>query len=49
MTLAIFFAVTEDVGTMAPTCFGPCIMPLKKRISSSNFFSNRSFKRRTMA
>jgi hypothetical protein len=44
MTLAIFFAVMDDVGTMAPTFFGWLTMPLKKRISSSNFCSRRCFR-----
>ncbi|MGG2477569.1 hypothetical protein ACNVD4_19530, partial [Rhizobium sp. BR5] len=44
MTLAIFFAVIDDVGTMAPTFFGWLTMPLKKRISSSNFCSKRCFR-----
>ncbi len=43
MTLAILRAVIEEVGTMEPTVFGPCIIPLKKRISSSNFLPSRSF------
>jgi hypothetical protein len=48
MTLAIFRAVMEEVGTMEPTVFGPCIIPLKKRISSSNFLPSRSFRRNAM-
>jgi hypothetical protein len=44
--LAIFRAVIDEVGTMEPTVFGPCIMPLKKRISSSNFLPRRSFRRK---
>ena len=44
--LAIFRAVTLDVGITAPTPFLSFCHPLKKRTSSSNFRTSWSFNRK---
>jgi hypothetical protein len=41
MMLAILAAVRAEVGMIAPTVLGCNITPFMKRISSSNFSTNR--------